>query len=313
MSAALCLSTQRRHVAERFRCFGAACAVHVTGDGLASDAAQAALAVRARLASMHVRFSRFDPDSELSALNRDPHHAVRVSEEMAAFVRAAIAAAHRTGGLVDPTLTGALERAGYTGDLAAGTVPLPFTLEHAPPRRPGRPDPEHRWRGLAVDRELNIVSRPPGVQLDSGGLKGLFADWAAEDLQDYESYAIDCGGDLRLCGTLPRTVTVESPFDEAMLHEYELADGGVATSGIGRRSWLDDLGAPAHHVLDPSTGRPAFTGVVQVTALAPTALAAEVLAKAALLSGPDGARRWLAHGGVIVRDDGSHEVVPACA
>jgi thiamine biosynthesis lipoprotein len=80
----------------------------------------------------------------------------------------------------------------------------------------------------------------------------------------------------------------------------------VATSGIGRRSWLGPRGRPAHHLLDPATGAPAFTGVVQATALAPTALEAEIRAKAALLSGPAGGERWLAeHGGVLVLDDGS--------
>jgi thiamine biosynthesis lipoprotein len=44
---------------------------------------------------------------------------------------------------------------------------------------------------------------------------------------------------------------------------------------------------------------------VGATALAPTALEAEALAKAALLSGPARAGRWLRrHGGVTVRDDG---------
>jgi thiamine biosynthesis lipoprotein len=90
---------------------------------------------------------------------------------------------------------------------------------------------------------------------------------------------------------------------------FDLRRSGVATSGIGRRSWLDRDGGPAHHLLDPSTGRPAFTGVVQVTALAPSALMAEIQAKAAILSGPDAAPAWLAHGGVIVFDDGSHQVV----
>ena len=85
----------------------------------------------------------------------------------------------------------------------------------------------------------------------------------------------------------------------------------MATSGIGKRSWLDGDGSPAHHILDPGTGRPAFTGIVQATALAPTALAAETLAKAALLSGPEGARRWLPHGGVLVLEDGSHQLVEA--
>jgi hypothetical protein len=78
---------------------------------------------------------------------------------------------------------------------------------------------------------------------------------------------------------------------------------------LGRRSWLDRGGRPAHHLLDPATGRPAFTGLVQVTALAPSALMAEVYAKAAILSGPHGAPAWLPHGGVIMRDDGSHEVL----
>jgi thiamine biosynthesis lipoprotein len=85
----------------------------------------------------------------------------------------------------------------------------------------------------------------------------------------------------------------------------------VATTGIGRRSWLDARGAPAHHLLDPATGRPAFTGVVQATALAPTALEAEIRAKAAVLSGPDGAAAWLPDAGVVVLDDGRAAVLSA--
>ena len=150
------------------------------------------------------------------------------------------------------------------------------------------------------------------MRLDSGGLaKGLFADLAADMLAGHESFAVDCGGDLRLGGTSTalRNVDVASPFDHSVLHNFALSGGGVCTSGIGKRSWLDENGAPAHHLLDPGTGRPAFTGVVQVTALAPTALAAETLAKAALLSGPESAQQWLPHGGVIVLEDGSHEIV----
>lgn len=46
-----------------------------------------------------------------------------------------------------------------------------------------------------------------------------------------------------------------------------------------------------------------------MTALAATALAAEIKAKAALLSGPQAAPGWLSQGGVIVFDDGTHQVV----
>ena len=57
--------------------------------------------------------------------------------------------------------------------------------------------------------------------------------------------------------------------------------------------------------------RTCTAGVVQATALAPTAVEAEWRAKAAVLSGPGGAGDWLAHGGVIVLDDGDRFVVSA--
>ena len=51
----------------------------------------------------------------------------------------------------------------------------------------------------------------------------------------------------------------------------------------------------------------------RVTALAPTALEAEIRAKAAILSGPDRARGWLPDGGVVVADDGGFEVLAPAA
>lgn len=50
---------------------------------------------------------------------------------------------------------------------------------------------------------------------------------------------------------------------------------------------------------------------MQVTALAPTGLAAEVRAKAALLSGVDGAGAFLPDGGVVVTEEGAVAVIDA--
>jgi FAD:protein FMN transferase len=86
--------------------------------------------------------------------------------------------------------------------------------------------------------------------------------------------------------------------------------GGVATSGIAARIWQRPDGSYAHHVLDPATGRPAWTGLVAATAVADSALDAEVLAKTALLSGPLTARRLLRRrGGVLQHDNGRIEVI----
>jgi thiamine biosynthesis lipoprotein len=148
------------------------------------------------------------------------------------------------------------------------------------------------------------------LRIDVGGIaKGVFADELSALLEGFDAYVIDCAGDLRVGGRagLVRPVHLADPFAEERVGMFALAAGAVATSGIGRRSWFAADGRPAHHLLDPHTGRPVFSGIVQATALAPSAARAEVLAKAAVLSGPGRAAEWLSHGGLFVRDDGGYE------
>jgi thiamine biosynthesis lipoprotein len=221
--------------------------------------------------------------------NADLREVVPASSELRRFAAAAHRAHELTGGLVDATLHSVA---------AAPRVPLPLdlALRLAPARRPARGRARPRIR---VDDAT--VRRPPGLLLDSGGLaKGLFADWCATALSDFPAVAVDCAGDLRVTG-MPRDVHVADPCGGGVLHTFTLRDAAIATSGIAKRAWLHH-GRPAHHLLDPATGRPAYTGVVQASAIAPTALEAELRAKAALLSGPDAAPGWLPHGGVLVLD-----------
>jgi thiamine biosynthesis lipoprotein len=293
---------------ETFPCFGSECTVIVDGAGAEDGVALA----KRRLLEWHGQFSRFETDSELSRLNADPRTTVPVSPLMRRLLEAVVEAARSTGGLVDATLVGEIERAGYESHFDGDSVPLASALRLAPPRVPGGPSPTARWREIEVDRRTGTVTRPPGVEIDSGGLaKGVFADELSALLADYDQFAVDCAGDIRLGGRAgtPRDVHVAGPFDGATLHTFAVARGAVATSGIGKRSWIDGDGRPAHHLLDPATGRPAFTGIVQVTALAPTATRAEMLTKSTILAGPAEVRERLVHGGVVVLDDGSHWVV----
>jgi thiamine biosynthesis lipoprotein len=294
-----------------FACFGSTCAVFVIGAGEQGSPEDAVAFARSSLLDWHARFSRFDPQSELSRLNDDPRSTLPVTWEMARLAQAAVTAAQVSGGLVDATLVEEIGAAGYKGELDPPPE-LGAALDRAPKRRRAGPRPRSCWREIRADAAAGTLSRPPGCKLDSGGIaKGLFADFLAESLAGHAAFAIDCAGDVRLGGTAgtPRAIRVASPFDAGTLHEFVRADGGVATSGIGRRSWLNSDGRPGHHLLDPSTGRPAYTGVVQVTALAPTAFDAEIRTKAALLSGPERAADWLPDGGLIVHDDGHFVVV----
>ncbi len=296
---------------DTFDCFGSRCSALVAGDGGERSAQDAVALAKRLLLAWHGQFSRFLPDSELSRLNDEDRRAVPVSPLMARLAEAAVRAGALTDGLVDGFLIDELETVGYTREVRQ-PLPLELALALAPARRRARAAASPRWRQVKVDLAAGVIERPPGVKLDSGGLaKGLFADVLAELLADHASFAVNCAGDLAIGGAAgaTRPIEVESPFDGSTLHVFEREHTGVATSGIGRRSWLDRDGRPAHHLLDPASGRPAFTGVVQATALAPSALLAEIYAKAALLSGPHGAREWLPHGGVIVLEDGSHRVV----
>lgn len=261
---------------------------------------------------LHKKLTRFDPGSELCALNDDPSDRCSVSPTVAVAVDAALWAARRSGGLVDPTLVDQLEAAGYASSRADET---PAAIEEAMTTAPDRHAARHRteslWREVLVDAVGGVVIRPAGVRIDTGGTgKGLAADLASDRLSGYASFVVDAGGDLRLGGKrpLPREVRIDHPLRGELAHSFQLDRGAVATSGIRTRLWRTSSGF-AHHLLDPSTGEPAWTGVIQATALGATALEAETLAKMAFLSGPEEAASVLSErGGLIVRDDGAVEL-----
>ncbi|HET7507272.1 MAG TPA: FAD:protein FMN transferase [Solirubrobacterales bacterium] len=285
------------------------------GPGMAPPA-QAAEQGRRFVEEFDAALSRFKPESELCRLNADPRERVPASELMRRAVEAGIFAAERSGGLVDPTLVGEIEEAGYVASRAGMTgLPLGEALADAPARRPARPRPEQRWRGFRVDDEAGEVVRPPGLRFDTGGTgKGLAADMLAAALRGYSRFIVDCGGDIRIGGAdalvHPYEVFVEHPISGDRAHVLRLGSGGVATSGINVRIWRGEDGRCAHHLLDPASGEPAWTGLVGATALGGTALEAETLSKAALLSGPERGRELLAErGGLLIHDSGRAELV----
>jgi thiamine biosynthesis lipoprotein len=303
-----------REAQRTFPCFGGTVTVHVR----ARDEARSAAAVeqaRRFLFDAHERLSRFISDSELSRLNRDPRPEVPATPLLRSLAAAVAIAGANSGGLVDATLLDEIECAGYRESLGEwAPIPLAETLASRERRAPASPHPSSRWRSVGADEEAGTVVRPPGVTIDSGGIaKGLLADLLASELADHLAYAVDCCGDVRIGGSagLQRRVLVDDPFGGEPIRELPMSAGAAATSGIGRRCWRGPDGRPAHHLLNPSSGEPAFTGIVQATALAKTALLAETRAKAALLSGPEGAAAWLPEGGVLVHDNGEPEIVRA--
>jgi thiamine biosynthesis lipoprotein len=154
-----------------------------------------------------------------------------------------------------------------------------------------------------VDSDAGTVRLPPDVRIDLGGIgKGRAVDLVAGQLGDLPGGLIDLGGDLRVWGAPPHDtdgwpIAIEDLRDSSTAALLGLAEGAVATSSTLRRAWRDGTRA-AHHLIDPRRGQPTQGAVVTVTVVAGIAAAAEVLAKAAIVSGSvDAARALLdAHG-----------------
>jgi thiamine biosynthesis lipoprotein len=228
------------------------------------------------------RFSRFRGDSELTAVNQAAGTRTSISEPFAEVVDLALAAATTTDGLFDPTVHDALIAAGYDRDFDEILAGARGALHPA--------EPCGRWR--EIGRTGDAIELPSGVHLDLGGIaKGWTVDRAAEAAVSFVPWVVvNAGGDLRMAGDgEPLEVAIEDPerpTDELL--RTTLHAGALATSSIVKRSW----GVDAHHVIDPATGRPATTDVLQATVWAATCADAEVAATHALLLGRDAARRY---------------------
>lgn len=259
---------------------------------LTTDAS--AMAVQAALtivATLEQRWSRFLPESELSRINA-AHGPTVARPSTARIIEVALAGRTLTDGWFDPTRGLDVLAAGYGAAGPWGDIePVP-----------------HRVDEITVDGDSGLVHVPEGTAIDLGGIaKGWTADLVASLL--FEAGATHAGasigGDTRVRSRTRALVEIESPHpqrpDAPAL--VGLRDGGVAVSGPTKRRADDGR----HHLIDPSTGRPATAPRV-ATVIAASAAGAEMLATAASVAPWLEARALVERAGAtawLVESDGS--------
>jgi thiamine biosynthesis lipoprotein len=249
------------------------------------------------------RWSRFRPDSEVSALNHHAGHPVLVSADTYGLVTKALAAWRATDGRFDPTIGAALIAHGYDRDFAVVRAARPETRSVRPAPSPA---------GIQLDPAVGAITLPEGVTFDPGGIgKGLAADLVAAVLLEAGARGalVNIGGDLRAIGEAPGedgwVITICEPADpEAELLRLSIPEGAVATSSSLRRRWQTSAGE-AHHLIEPATGQPVDSAVHSVTVVAAEAWWAEVLTKSLYLLGPAGLASIDDAHAVIVMADGT--------
>ncbi|MEZ5380740.1 MAG: FAD:protein FMN transferase [Microthrixaceae bacterium] len=282
-----------------FRAMGADAQITVVG-----GPAQLVPMARRRIAELESCWSRFLPDSDLSALNAQSGRSVRVGADLAVAVAHAREAWALSGGAFDPTALAAVEAAGYDRSFERLTesnaaAPCDDTVERFGTNRVRsflgcddielRQLPDDAGPGAPTDVMARI---PAGSGIDLGGIgKGLAADLVVAELMadGAEGALVNLGGDLRVEGRSPTglgwRIDVDHPHHAAPVATLLLHRGAVATSTTLKRRWRTRGGAVGHHLIDPNTRAPSDSDVELAVVLSGAAWRAEVLAKASLLRG----------------------------
>jgi len=259
-------------------------------------------AVDAELERLDRQASRFRDDSELSRIHREPAPVHQLSRGLAEAISVALAAARWTGGLVDPTVGGALIALGYDRDFAAIGPALAL---------PGGPAPAPGWRSVTLAG--TVLGLPAGVRLDLGATaKGLGSDRAAAAAyraRGRGGILVSLGGDIAVAGQPPVggwPVAVADSSEGAPGQVVRLTGGALATSSVTGRRWRRN-GRAVHHIVDPRTGWPAAGPWRTVSVAASSCAQANAASTAAIVAGHD-AEAWLAGTGLpsrLVAHDGA--------
>lgn len=258
-------------------------------DPVAAPAREAAVArAYGWFREVEQRCSRFDQGSELSRLSATVGTPVEVSPLLFRVLEFALALAAESGGAFDPTVGAAMERRGFDQHYTTGA--------RVPSRRA---DAAASYHDVVLDPRRRTATLLRPLVLDLGAVaKGFAIDLAAEELRQFENYAINAGGDIFVRGMSaeggPWRIGIRHPRElETLVETVAITGGAVCTSGDYERPGTGG----GHHILQPGSGHSAGAAA-SVTVVAPTAMVADGLATAAFVLGPEAGIALLERQGV---------------
>lgn len=252
------------------------------------ESAEAALKLSEdRIKELESLWSVTDKNSEIYRVNQSGGVPIEVCEETADILQFALDMSNQTNGLLDPTISPAVTAWGFiSGDYHIPTEnELTDLLQYIDYEK--------------VLLEENFVTLPDGMQLDLGAVgKGYTGDMIAELLKDQgvTSALLNIGGNIQMVGRKPDgsrwRLGIQNPFGEGSVGVLEYEDGAVVTSGNYERYFIGEDGKQYGHIIDPSTGYPAESGLASVSIIAKEGKLCDALSTAIYVMGLEEATEY---------------------
>lgn len=235
---------------------------------------------KAEIRRIDALFDRGNENSDIYRINKNK--SADVSAETAEVIRAALSISDRTGGAFDITVAPVMDLWGFYGN--EFNVPsddeLQSTLEGV------------GYKKIQLDN--TNISIPENTSIDLGGIgKGYTSDRIAALLKNkgVESAIISLGGNVHAIGKRNDgsewTVGITDPHNKSQLiGKLKISDKAVITSGAYQRYFTQDA-ITYHHIIDPTTGKSADSGLASVTVITDSGMTADGLSTALFVMGLD--------------------------
>jgi len=256
----------------------------------------------ALIKEMEAAISVTGEGSEVYRINHSGGGSVALTGETRQLISEALALCASTDGALDVTVYPIVRAWGFTTQ--GYRVPDTEELSELLPRVDYR----------QVILEGDTLTIPEGVEIDLGAVaKGYAGDRLMELFasEGVTSAIVSLGGNVQTLGAKPDgsswRVAIQAP-EGGYAAVVEAADKAVVTSGGYQRYFVED-GEAYHHIMDPSTGRPAEGGLASVTIVADSGTQADGLSTALFVMGREGAEKyWRSHRDfdfILLTEDGS--------
>ncbi len=235
-----------------------------------------------KITALEQLWSVTDEYSEIYAVNHANGQPVTVNKDTADILAFTLDMARKTDGALEPTIYPVLRAWGFT------------TGENRIPTDDEIKELLSQVGYGKVMQNGNTVQLPCGMMLDLGAVgKGYAGDVIAELLREngITSALLDIGGNIQVIGAKPDgsdwRLGIRDPFGEGNVGVLTVRDVAVVTSGSYERYFIGEDGRRYGHIIDPSTGCPAESGLASVAIIAKEGKLCDALSTSLFIMGLD--------------------------